>query len=138
MPAILQPWQLLWAGLAGWFNQGQQNAIEYQRAEIETLRELLGPKRLLLNDDQRRRLAVKAKTLGRQALEDIGALFTPDTLLRWHRRLVAAKSWRSAGEAAAPFTELERPLGAVHALHQGRVPGADDLLRRKVLAQCHP
>lgn len=29
--------------------------------------------------------------LGRKVLEEIGSLFTPDTILRWHRQLVAAK-----------------------------------------------
>ena len=47
------------------------------------LREKLGKKRILLNDDQRRRLAVKGKILGRKRLEEVGTLFTPDTILRW-------------------------------------------------------
>jgi hypothetical protein len=54
-------------------------------------KELHGDKRILLNDDQRRRLAVKGKILGRKRLEEVGTLFTPDTVLRWHRMLVAAK-----------------------------------------------
>jgi hypothetical protein len=29
--------------------------------------------------------------LGRRRLEEIGTLFTPDTILRWHRMLVAKK-----------------------------------------------
>jgi putative transposase len=55
------------------------------------LKEKLGKKRILLNDDQRRRLAVKGKTLGRKLLDEIGTLFSPDTILRWHRQLVAQK-----------------------------------------------
>ena len=39
--------------------------------------------------DQRRRLAVRGKVLGRKFLEEIGTLFTPDTILRWHREPVA-------------------------------------------------
>ena len=45
----------------------------------------------MLNDDQRRRLAVKGKILGRKRLEQVGTLFTADTILRWHRTLVAKK-----------------------------------------------
>ena len=45
----------------------------------------------MLNDDQRRRLAVKGKILGRKQLAQVGGLFTPDTILRWHRQLVANK-----------------------------------------------
>jgi transposase len=44
-----------------------------------------------LKDDQRRRLAVKGEVLGRKILGEIGASFTPDTILRWHRQLVAEK-----------------------------------------------
>ena len=55
------------------------------------LKEKLGKKRILLNDDQRRRLAVKGKVLGRKVLQEIGCLFTPDTILRWHRELIAQK-----------------------------------------------
>ena len=35
-------------------------------------------------DAQRRRLAAKAKTLGRRVLRDIATIVTPDTLLAWH------------------------------------------------------
>ncbi|HIM14241.1 MAG TPA: hypothetical protein EYM31_00590 [Acidobacteria bacterium] len=91
MSFILQPWQLYVAIIAGWIHRQQQEAIEYLRTENRVLREKHGPKRILLNDDQRRRLAVKGKILGRQRLEEIDTLFTPDTLLRWHRTLVAKK-----------------------------------------------
>ena len=76
---------------AGWINRHQQEAIQYLKAEDRVLREKLGKKRILLNDDQRRRLAVKGKVLGRKRLKEIGSLFSPDTILRWHRRLVALK-----------------------------------------------
>jgi putative transposase len=77
--------------LSGWVNRQQQAIIEFQREEIEVFRETFGNKRILLNDDQRRRLAAKGKILGRKVLEEIGTLFTPDTILRWHRMLVAQK-----------------------------------------------
>ena len=56
------------------------------------LREKLGTKRILLNGDQRGRLAVKGKVLGRKLLDEICTVFTPDTILHWHRELVAQKS----------------------------------------------
>ena len=46
---------------------------------------------LSLNDDQRRVLAVKAKSIGRKALLQLTTIVTPDTILRWHRELVAKK-----------------------------------------------
>jgi len=72
MSVALQPWQLLLTILAGWINQQQQRAIEYLRTDSQVLRESHGKQRLLLNDDQRRRLAVKGKLLGRKLLAEIG------------------------------------------------------------------
>ena len=68
MSFILHPWQLLLVILAGWVNQQQQQIIEFQRTEIEVLKEKLGKKRIILNDDQRRRLAVKGQSPGPEGL----------------------------------------------------------------------
>ena len=89
MKAQLQPWQFWLLILAGWINRRQQDVVEYLLTEIRVLREKLGKKRILLNDDQRRRLAVKGKILGREVLEQLATIVTPDTILRWHRELVA-------------------------------------------------
>ncbi len=91
MKSVLQPWHLLLFIIAGWVNRRQQDVLEYLRTENQVLKERLGKKRILLSDDQRRRLAVKGKVLGRKALEEIATIVTPDTLLRWHRELVARK-----------------------------------------------
>ena len=77
MAFILHPWQLLLVILAGWIHQQQQQIIEFQRTEIDVLKQKLGKRRIILNDDERRRLAVKAKVLGRKVLQEIGCLFTP-------------------------------------------------------------
>ena len=58
---------------------------------IESCREQLGTRRLRFTDDQRRRLAAKAKLVGRRVLNEIADLVTPDTLLAWHRKLIAQK-----------------------------------------------
>ena len=55
------------------------------------LRAGLRGKRLRLSDEDRRRLAVKAQALGREALAQIASVATPATLLRWYRCLIAAK-----------------------------------------------
>ncbi|NNF64215.1 MAG: DDE-type integrase/transposase/recombinase [Acidimicrobiia bacterium] len=52
---------------------------------------MLGKKRLRFTDKQRRRLAAKAKLLGRAVLNQIATIVTPDTLLRCHRQLIAMK-----------------------------------------------
>ncbi len=85
------PLQLLVALLAGWLCRPQQGVIEYLQEENHILREQMGGKRLRFADAQRRRLARKAKRLGRRRLREISAIVTPDTLLRWYRELVAAK-----------------------------------------------
>ena len=46
---------------------------------------------LRFTDAQRRRLAAKARTLGRDGLKEIADLVTPDTLLRWYKELIARK-----------------------------------------------
>ena len=58
MTFTFQPWQFYAVILAGWINRQQQEVIDYWRTENRVLRETHGPKRILLNDDQRRRLAV--------------------------------------------------------------------------------
>jgi hypothetical protein len=65
--------------------------IDYLREENRVLREQLGGRRVRFNDDQRRRLAVKAKMLRRRVLADVATLVTPETLLAWHRKLIAQK-----------------------------------------------
>ena len=98
MSASLDPFRFLAAAIAGWANQQQQDSIEYLREENRVLREQLNGKRIRFNDEQRRRLAEKAKSLGRRAaLRDIATLVTPETLLAWHRRLIAIKYDGSAG-----------------------------------------
>ena len=72
MSFVLHPWQLLLMILAGWVNQQQQQIIDFHRTEIDVLKEKVGKKRLILNDDQRRRLAVKGKVLERKVLQEIG------------------------------------------------------------------
>ena len=69
----------------------QARVIEYQRAENTALLERLGKHRLRLTDGERRRLAMLVKELGRKALQQVATIATPDSILRWHRELVAAK-----------------------------------------------
>jgi putative transposase len=83
--------QVLATILAGWLGEQQHKAIEYLHEENRVLREQFGGKRILLNDDQRRRLYVRGKALGRNMLKDVCTIVTPDTILRWHRRLIARK-----------------------------------------------
>ena len=85
------PIQFLLFLLIGWVSRQQKEAIEYLKAENRALQGKLGGKRLRFTDAQRRRLARKAKPLGRKRLRELSPIVTPDTLLRWYRELVAQK-----------------------------------------------
>jgi transposase InsO family protein len=79
------------AALALWLDRQQQAAIDYLKEENRLLKEKLGSRKLRFTDAERRRLAVRGKALGRKLLAELDTLVTPDTLLRWHRELVARK-----------------------------------------------
>ena len=91
MGKSLSPLQFVVMAMAGWINERQQQVIEYLQEENRVLREQTGKRRLRFTDDQRRRLAVKANVLGRKTLTELDTLVMPDTLLNWHRKLIAEK-----------------------------------------------
>jgi putative transposase len=91
MTADVPRLRLLLVSLAGWINRYQQHVIEYLVEENRVLREQLKGHRLRLKDDQRRRLAATGHRLGRRLLSRVATIVTPDTILRWHRRLIAEK-----------------------------------------------
>ncbi|MEM6259402.1 MAG: hypothetical protein AAGI37_14055 [Planctomycetota bacterium] len=89
---LLQFWVVT---IAGRINAYQHAIITYKDEEIRCLREQLkkstGNDQPRFTNQQRIRLATKAKKLGRATLCRINPLVTPDTLLRWHRKLIARK-----------------------------------------------
>ena len=91
MVASLFPLQYLIATLALWLNRQQQEVIDYLQEENRLLKAKLGGRKIQFTDAERRSLAVRAKVVGRKLLGQLATLVTPDTLLRWHRELVAQK-----------------------------------------------
>src|SRR5437660_11384128 len=89
MRAGLDPFSFLVVSIAGWMNQHQHHVIEYLIEENRVLREHVGNRRMRFSDNQRRRLAAKAKKLGRKLLAQVATIVTPATLLAWHRKLIA-------------------------------------------------
>ena len=100
MPASTTLLQFLLILLAGWLQRQQAAVIEYLKAENRALRERLGGRRIIFTDAERRQLAEKARAVGRKGLGELGTIVTPETLLRWHRKLVVQK-WT--------FVERRRP-----------------------------
>src|ERR1051326_3826484 len=89
MKAPVNPLSFVVTAIAGWMRRHQEEVIAYLVEENRVLREQIGNRRLNFNDDQRRRLAAKAKKLGRRTLEQVATLAAPDTLLRWDQKLIA-------------------------------------------------
>lgn len=88
MPPILQ---LLAVVLAGWLNRHQQRVLDYLLEENRVLKRQLRGRRLRLSDTDRCRLAVRGHALGHSVLYQFASIVTPETILRWHRRLIARK-----------------------------------------------
>jgi putative transposase len=84
----LQPFHVFSAILVEYIRKQQEMVIEYVQLENQVLREQIGGKRVLLNDDQRRLLAVKGKSVGRNLLEKTATIAQAETILRWHRELI--------------------------------------------------
>jgi transposase InsO family protein len=103
--------QLLLIHVAAWLDRRERVIVAHLIEENRVLRRQLRGRRLRLTDDDRRRLAAPAHQLGRQALREIATIVTPDTLLRWHRRLIAfkwtyAKTSRSRRGVLAEIRQL--------------------------------
>jgi putative transposase len=85
------PLQFFLTAVAGRLSRQQQDVIWYLAEENRVLRAQLRGRRLRLTDDQRRRLAVRGHRPGRAALSQVTTIVTPETILRWHRELIARK-----------------------------------------------
>src|ERR1700675_3284159 len=77
--------------VSGWVHRQQLIVIEYLQAENRLLKERLRGKRIRFTDAERAHLARKAKSVGRKALLELDTIVSPDTMMRWYRRLVAEK-----------------------------------------------
>ena len=84
MANVIQPFHLLLITLAGWLNHHQQAVIDYLIEENRVLKEQLEGQRLRFTDEQRIRLAVKAKVLGRWVFDKI------ETIVTWYSACLAS------------------------------------------------
>lgn len=83
--------KVLIALVTGWVNRHQQQVISYLQEENRVLKSKLPGGRLRLSETECRRLAALAHPLGRQRLKQLTTLATPETLMRWYKRLIADK-----------------------------------------------
>ena len=113
--------QYVLLAIAGWMSRHQQEVIAYLVEENRVLREQIGNPRLKFNDDQRRRLAVKAKKLGRKTLGQVATIAAPETLLTWHRNLIGRNRTGSARRTPGrPPTRQEIAALAVRMAEENR------------------
>src|SRR5262249_48297541 len=119
MRASLDPFSFLVTTIAGWMSQHQQKVIAYLIEENRVLREQVGDRRLRFNDDQRRRLAAKAKQIGRETLRQV-ATIAKETLLTWHRKLVVQKAESPCRSPGRPPTDHEIAALAVRMAEENR------------------
>jgi transposase len=83
------PWKKMLAYVSGSVNGMLLKRIEYLLEENRVLRNQL-KKRPRLTDGERRTLAEKAIAMGK-LMADTVTIVKPETILKWHRRLVAKK-----------------------------------------------
>src|SRR5215471_2620416 len=83
-------WKHLLAYITGTVDQELLVRNEYLVTENRVLRNQLKG-RVRLSDGERKALAEIGQKLGKQALKDVATIVKPDTILGWHRKLVAQK-----------------------------------------------
>ena len=98
--------------VSGWVHRQQLIVIEFLQAENRLLKERLRGKRLHFTDAERALLARKAKAVGRKALLNLDTIVSPDTLMRWHRRLVAQK-WDDSKRRGLGRPEIMREISGL-------------------------
>jgi hypothetical protein len=101
-------WEQLLAWVSGKVDEQLRLKVEYLAAENRILRDQIEG-RPRLTDGQRITLATIGKKLGREAPEAVACIVAPETILRWHRELVAKKfdgtDFRKAKAVGRPPTD---------------------------------
>jgi putative transposase len=93
-------WKHVLAYITGSVDQELLVRNEYLVTENRILRQQITG-RVQLSNGERKTLAAIGKTLGRQALADVATIVKPETILAWHRRLVA-KKFDGSGQRKTP------------------------------------
>jgi transposase InsO family protein len=86
----MMDWKHLLAYITGTVDQELLLRNAYLVTENRLLRHQITG-RVRLTDGERRALAAIGRKLGKKALEEVASIVTPDTILAWHRKLIAQK-----------------------------------------------
>jgi putative transposase len=105
-------WKVLLAYITGSVDQELLLRNEYLVTENRIMRTQIKG-RVQLSDGERKTLATIGKQLGRQALDEVASLVKPDTILAWHRKLVAQKFDGSQQRKAAGRPKIDEALEAL-------------------------
>jgi putative transposase len=103
-------WKRMLAYVTGSVDEELLAQNEYLVTENRILRNQIQG-RIQLTDPERISLASAAKRLGRKALEEVAQIVRPETILSWHRRLIAKKfdgsKNRALGQDSSTSDEIE-------------------------------
>src|SRR5256884_821005 len=105
-------WKQLLAYITGTVDQELLLRNEYLVTENRMLRDQLKG-RVRLSDGERKALAEIGQKLGKKALEDVAKIVKPDTILAWHRKLVAQKCDGSQQRKAPGRPKIAEELEAL-------------------------
>ena len=105
-------WKRLLAYITGSVDQELLLRNEYLVIENRLLRQQI-PGRVRLSDGERKSLAELGKKLGKQALAELATIVTPDTILAWHRQLIAQKFDGSQQRKAPGRPPIDKTLEAL-------------------------
>src|SRR4029434_3516312 len=102
-------WKPLLAYITGTVDQALLLRNEYLATENRILHHQITG-RVRLSDGERKALAEIGQKLGKKVLEEIATIVKPDTILAWHRKLVAQKFDGSAQRKAPGRPRIDQEI----------------------------
>jgi putative transposase len=122
-------WKHLLASITGTVDQELLLRNEYLVTENQILRHQITG-RVRLTDGERTTLATIGQKLSKQALKDVATIVKPDTILAWHRKLVAQKCDGSQQRKAPgrPMIDPELEALVVRLAQENRSWGYDRIV----------
>jgi len=122
-------WKTLLAYITGTVDQELLLRNEYLATENRILRSQIKG-RLRLSDGERKALAEIGRKLRKKALAEVAKIVTPDTILGWHRKLIAQKFDGSTQRKAPgrPMIDQEVEALVVRMARENRSWGYDRIV----------